>query len=177
MDCFASFPGRAHCAAVYKDSPLFKILGDSLDVPGHHLQESYHIVADSAYPCLKHTMPAFKMIPTNKTPEKKKFNTHLASKWQVVEHAFALLVQRWPRLLKLRCKSMRKNIDTILAACILHNWCIICDDTDDDVFDMQPVVNNGDSHLGIPGNLIGAGNSAIGSAKHQLLVNMVNQHN
>ena len=69
---------------------------------------------------------------------------------------------------------MRKNIDTILAACVLHNFCIIYDDADDDVFDMQPY--DGAGNVAHANNAVGHGLNAIGSAKRQLLVNIVRTH-
>ena len=62
------------------------------------------------------------------TLEQKKFNTHLASKRAVIERAFGLLGLRYPRLMKLKVKSLDKRIKCIVSACVLHNWCIIEDD-------------------------------------------------
>ena len=65
------------------------------------------------------------------TVEQKKFNTHLASKRAVIERAFGLLGLRFPRLLKLKVQSLDKRIKCIVAACVLHNWCLMEDDGDD----------------------------------------------
>ena len=62
------------------------------------------------------------------TVERKKFNTHLASKRAVIERAFGLLGLRFPRLLKLKVQSLDKRIACIVVACVLHNWCIMEDD-------------------------------------------------
>ena len=173
-DCFVGFPGRAHSAAVFKESPLFDMLPEALCIPGRALQDTYHIVTDSAYPCLENTMSAFKLVGRNNNDDVKKFNTHLASKHQVIERAFALLMSRWPRLSKLRCRTMRKNIDTILAACVLHNFCVIYDNDDDDIFDMQPYIGAG--NVAHANNAVGHGLNAIRSAKRQLLINIVRTH-
>ena len=44
---------------------------------------------------------------------------------QNVERAFALLLQRFPRLSKLNQRTLRKKVKVILAACVLHNICIL----------------------------------------------------
>ena len=48
--------------------------------------------------------------------------------FQNVERAFALLLQRFPRLLKLNQRTLSKKIKVVMAACILHNICILEND-------------------------------------------------
>ena len=48
-DCFVGYPGCAHSAAVYRDSPLSEDIKTLLDEPGKQVEEKYSIVADSAY--------------------------------------------------------------------------------------------------------------------------------
>ena len=69
------------------------------------------------------------------TLAQKKFNTNLASKRSVIERAFGLLGQRFPRLLKLKIKTLEKKILCVVSACVLHNWCIMENDTDEDSFE------------------------------------------
>ena len=69
------------------------------------------------------------------TLAQKKFNTNLASKRSVIERAFGLLGQRFPRLLKLKVKTLDKKIACIVSACVLHKWCIIENDVDEEEFD------------------------------------------
>ena len=66
----------------------------------------------------------------------KKFNTHLASKRSVIERAFGLLGLRFPRITHLKCKSNTKRIKVVVAACVLHNWCLMEDDDDETVFEL-----------------------------------------
>ena len=62
------------------------------------------------------------------------FNTNLASKRSVIERAFGLLGLRFPRLSHLNARSNEKRIKCVVAACVLHNWCIMEDDEDDTMF-------------------------------------------
>ena len=74
----------------------------------------------------------------------KKFNTHLASKRSVIERAFGLLGQRFPRLMKLKVTSLEKRIDCIVSACVLHNWCILEDDGED----FEEITHSLDNNVG-----------------------------
>ena len=125
---------------MYRDLPLSEDIKTLLDEPGKQVEEKYSIVADSAYQPTEFVMAAFKIYGRNNTPMHKKFNCHLASKRNGVERSFQLLLSRWPRLQKLTCQSQSRNSDCILAACTLHNWHILKDDLDDEVFDPVNVV-------------------------------------
>ena len=98
------------------------------------LDETYHILGDSAYPLSNQLITPYR-VRENMTLAQKKFNTNLASKRSVIERAFALLGLRFPRLSKLKVKSLDKRIKCIVSSCVLHNWCIIEDDCDEEAFD------------------------------------------
>ena len=49
----------------------------------------------------------------------------------MIERAFGLLGVRFPRLMKLKVYSIKKRIQCVVAACVLHNWCIMEDDDED----------------------------------------------
>ena len=170
---FAGFPGHTHSAAVFRDSPISNELDALLHVPGGPLEDTYHIMGDSAYPSTFTTVATFKLVGLCNNPRIKKFNTHLASKRNVIEREFALLVSRWCCLLKLRCQSLQKDIDAILDVCILHNWCIMCNDVEDDLFNPQPVVLQVDQGYMGPAAIAHQDNQ--GAAKRLLLVDHVNQ--
>ena len=95
------------------------------------LDESYHIIGDSAYPLSNYLITPYRVRKQGMTVDEKKFNTHLASKRSVIERAFGLLGSRFPRLLKLNVKTLEKRINCIVSACVLHNWCIMEDDGED----------------------------------------------
>ena len=92
------WPGRAHDARVWNKSPLNEILPEMMDVGNVRIDETYHIIGDSAYPMSNHLIVPYKARGTKLTDQQKKFNTHLASKRAVIERAFALLGLRFPRV-------------------------------------------------------------------------------
>ena len=126
-----SWPGRAHDARVYAQSPLAEELSELCHVENRRIDETFHIIGDSAYPLSNNLMTPYRVRKQNMTIEQKQFNTHLASKRAIIERAFGLLGLRFPRLLKLKVQSLEKRINCIVAACVLHNWCIMEDDGDD----------------------------------------------
>ena len=98
--------------------------------------------------------------------EKKKFNTHLASKRLVIERAFGLLGLRFPRLLKLKCKNHDKQILCVVACCVLHNWCLMEDNDDISSFDVMDELET-DGHLGSPAAAVLGNTVACGSGTHK----------
>ena len=71
LDVFVGWPGRAHDAMVWKNSPIKEELPKLLHVPGRTLVNTYHIIADSAYPCTNEVMTAFKSVGARLADEKK----------------------------------------------------------------------------------------------------------
>ena len=134
MLIFHRWPGRAHDARVWHRSPIFKALPDLCYVEGLRIDETFHILGDSAYPLSNHLMVPYKQRKSSLTQMQKMFNTHLASKRSVIERAFGLLGLRFPRLLHLKFRSNDKRIISVVAACVLHNWCLMEDDDDDSIF-------------------------------------------
>ena len=98
--------------------------------------------------------------------EKKKFNTHLASKRSVIERAFGLLGLRFPRLLKLKCKNHDKRILCVVACCVLHNWCLMEDDNDISSFNAMDELET-DGHLGLPAAAVLGNTVDCGSGTHK----------
>ena len=104
-----------------------KILAEFCYADGKHLGESYHILGDTAYPLSNHLITPYR-LQGGRLGAEKKFNMHLSSKRSVIECAFGLLGLRFPRLLKLKCKHQGKRVMTVVACCVLHNWCLMEDD-------------------------------------------------
>ena len=123
--------GRAHDARVFAQSPIAQQLPDLCHVEDKRLDETYHIIGDSAYPLSNYLMTPYRVRKQGMSVQQKKFNTHLASKRSVIERAFGLLGIRFPRLMRLNVKSLDKRIMCIVSACVLHNWCILEDDGED----------------------------------------------
>ena len=115
-------------------SPLFKSLPDLCHVEGLRIDQTFHILGDSAYPLSNHLMVPYKHKKNSLTQMQKTFNTNLASKRSVIERAFGLLGLRFPRLGHLKFRSNDKRIKCVVAACVLHNWCLMEDDDDDSLF-------------------------------------------
>ena len=109
-----------------------KILRNYVD--NRRLDETYHILGDSAYPLSNHLLTPYR-VRQNMSLAQKKYNTNLALKRSVIERAFVLLGLRFPRLMKLKVKSLDKRIKCIVSACVLHNWCIFEDDCCEESFD------------------------------------------
>ena len=80
----AGWPGRAHDSRVWKHSHVFKQLDNYLADGNRSLIDSYHIVADSAFPCRKHLMTPYKS-PFGQELDRVRshFNRCLSSKRQV----------------------------------------------------------------------------------------------
>ena len=162
------WPGRSHDSRVFNNNPLFNTLPARLmHRNARRLIDTYHIVADSAYPCKPEVLTPFKRPQHGQLNNvQRKYNTHLASKrnvstmiiaigspldvafkharskfsrtcqyilpclivlfaFQNVERGFGLLLQRFPRLLILNQYTLEKKIRVVMAACILHNVCIL----------------------------------------------------
>ena len=117
-------------------SPLSKDLHELCLFENQRIDETFYIIGDSAYPMSNHLMVPFRTRGRKLTDIEKKFNTHLASKRSVIERAFGLLGLCFPRITHLKCKSNEKRIICIVAACVLHNWCLMEDDDDDSLFEM-----------------------------------------
>ena len=82
MDVFVGWPGRSHDARVFLNNPLYRTLPDHL----HHQQinrliDTFHIVADSAFPLSQQVITPFKrMAGQDLNVIQKKFNRNLSSK-------------------------------------------------------------------------------------------------
>ena len=143
------WPGRAHNARVWQKSPLSMKLADLCYVDGRHLEESYHILRDTAFLLSNHLITHYRLRGGWLGVEKKKFNTHLSSTRSVSEQAFGLLGLRFPRLFKLRCKYQGKRVMSVMACCVLHTWCLMEDDGDISSFEVMDELET-DSYLGVP---------------------------
>jgi hypothetical protein len=68
------------------------------------------------------------------TPREKRFNTALSSLRQIVERAISLLKGRWRKLKYLDHLDLELAVQIIMAACVLHNFCLLHDDFDNNYF-------------------------------------------
>ena len=152
-------------------------LPDLCHFPDQRLDETFHIIGDSAYPLSNHLICPFRSTRfTNLDATKKKYNTHLAPKWSVIERAFGLLGLRFPRLLKITEQSNLKHIKIVVAACVLHNWCILEDDADEEAFEEIIVqsLRNDISHGKPASSIVGRRRACGGgNTKRNMLKNVI----
>lgn len=114
-------PGSSNCARTLKKSPLYNTAIQNRNVL---FPDNTFLVGHSSYPSLPWLVPPFR---ENKklTPQQRNFNTlHLNSR-KICEKAFNSLKGRFRRV---KSFTIYRNIafitDTVVAACILHNYCL-----------------------------------------------------
>ena len=61
------------------------------------------------------------------TASQKTYNYKLSSTRQDIEQAFGLLKGRWRKLFYLDMLCQRKIVSVIVAACVLHNFCLMAE--------------------------------------------------
>ena len=60
------------------------------------------------------------------------YNFKLSSTRQVIERAFGLLKGRWRKLFYLGMLCQKKIVSVIVAACVLHNFCLMSEENYDE---------------------------------------------
>ena len=65
------------------------------------------------------------------TAQQRRFNRALSSIRQKIERAISLLKGRWRKLLLLDHLDLELEVYIIVAACVLHNFCLLHNDFDD----------------------------------------------
>ncbi|KAH8027133.1 hypothetical protein HPB51_002287 [Rhipicephalus microplus] len=80
-----------------------------------------YLLGDAAYPLLPWLLPPYRHVTSSWQPWMSKFN-HVHSKQRVVvEIAFGLLKGRFRRVDKIDVNSIPQAVETVMAACVLHN--------------------------------------------------------
>lgn len=106
---------------IFRESSIYK------DVQGDckkYFTAGEYILADKAYPVLPWCIPPF-INRAGITARQRKFNQVHASTRQVIERTFALYFGRFRRLQYLDMERIDLIPATIIAACILHNVCLL----------------------------------------------------
>ena len=159
-------------------SPICKDLPELCNIQGQRIDETFHIIGDSAYPISNNLMIPYKVRKNSLTQQQKNFNTNLSSKRSVIERAFGLLGIRFPRLTHLTSRTNGKRINIVVSACVLHNWCLIEDDSDDRLFRIMEQENVLETNVNdhIPASLVATGRgTGGGNTKREILMNMIAQ--
>jgi hypothetical protein len=122
----AGWPGTAHDNQILRNSNLFQR-------PLLFFAERQYILGDSAFENTWFVVSAFKKPRGKKLPrEQEIFNDALSTPRVVSEHTIGILKGRFPWLHQIRNvitddpKDMKKILDYVLAACILHNLLLDC---------------------------------------------------
>lgn len=115
-DCYVGWPGSVHDARVLSNSDL----SNSTD---EKFEDDCFLLGDSAYPLKTWLMTPCKDYG-NLTVQKKHYNYLQSSTRMVVEKSFASLKGRF-RKLKYMDMVIRHIPETVIAACVLHNLCLI----------------------------------------------------
>lgn len=128
----------------------------------------HHLLGDAAYPVIQHLMAPYKETGAL-TQRHRNFNKKLSSTRMVIERTFGHLKCRWRRLQKLNMSRIDLVPKTVIACCVLHNFCIIQNDPnfeivrEDEQFEENVAPNNE------------ANCDAIGIAKRDLIRNALPQ--
>ncbi|XP_045785098.1 protein ALP1-like [Maniola jurtina] len=114
-------PGSTSCTRVLKKSPIYHTATQNQSSLFPH---NSFLVGHSGYPFLSWLVPPFR---ENKrlTLHQREFNTLHAAARKLSDKAFNMLKSRFRRI---KLFTVYRNIafitDTIVAACILHNYCL-----------------------------------------------------
>ncbi|XP_062571768.1 uncharacterized protein LOC134233782 [Saccostrea cucullata] len=116
IDINCGWPGRVNDARVFRNSEVFQ---HQAQLCGPH-----HLVGDGAYPLSSYLMKPYRESQ-NMTAAEKMFNKTLCRARAIIEHAFGVLKGRFRRLQHINMVDIEYIVKTVVAACVLHNICII----------------------------------------------------
>lgn len=117
---------RSHDARVLSKSNLFTNANR-----GNYLDANKYIIADSAYPRKMWLITPFKDNGRLNT-QQRKYNKVLSPERQVMERSIGHLKKRFRRLIEVTIHHTKNCFKTIVSGCILHNLCIIHEDSVED---------------------------------------------
>ncbi|XP_067136333.1 putative nuclease HARBI1 [Centruroides vittatus] len=136
LDVYAGWPGSANDARVFRNSPLFKNMEEKEDF----IPSDCHILGDCAYPLNNKIMTPYRNNG-HLTRKQKLFNTILSSTRVLIEQAFAHLFGRFRKLIYIYVRRREFVPDVIVAACVLHNLCIMHNDITPGIYDQLDLLS------------------------------------
>ncbi|XP_041372407.1 putative nuclease HARBI1 isoform X2 [Gigantopelta aegis] len=122
ISAYTGWPGCTHDARVLRNSQLFHKAE-----AGELFSPNQHIFADSAYPLRNWLITPIRNVG-NLTPQQRRFNTKCSGQRQTVERAIGHLKGRFRRLREVPFHSAEEVCKFIIAGCICHNVCVMCED-------------------------------------------------
>lgn len=126
-DCFTGYPSSVSDIRIFRNSDIYKRINNNIDV---YFEEEQFLLGDKAYPLMNWIIPPY-IDHGHLTQRQRNFNKVHAKSRQVIERSFALYFGRLRRMRYLDLNREDMYACTILAACVLHNICLI--DPDDEV--------------------------------------------
>ncbi|XP_011869570.1 PREDICTED: putative nuclease HARBI1, partial [Vollenhovia emeryi] len=135
IDVHIGESGSLHDARVLKKSSLYRAAEED-----PNFFNGCFLLGDSAYPNLKWLAPPFKNYG-QLTENEIRFNVRHSSARSIIEHAFGLLKSRFRRLFYFNNLRTDIIIQCVMAACILHNICILTNNYESNVPEIQ-IENN-----------------------------------
>lgn len=123
IDCFVGYPSSVSDIRIFKNSDIYKDIISNLQ---HYFPNGEFLLGDKAYPVLEWLIPPY-IDRGNLGRREHNFNSALSKTRQVIERTFALLKGRFRRLKYLDMNRTDLIPATVLAACVLHNICIVYD--------------------------------------------------
>lgn len=139
-----------HDARVFRRSELGQqLLADSTEM----IPSGLHLVGDAAYP-----LTSFLLVPYRDngrlTRIEIRYNKRLSQNRIVIEHAFALLKNRFRCLQHLYVHNTEVLPKIVLACCLLHNFCINANDSTE--LDLDNDEHNANEDIVAEGNMVNA---------------------
>ena len=126
-DAFCDYRGSVHDARVFRNSPFFQ---DAEANPDNLFPRNTHLLGDSAYPLKSWVLTPFRDNGCL-TRRQKRYNFVHSSTRMVLERSLGLLKGRFRKLkTQMEVDKIEDAPVIIVAACVLHNFCLM-DDEDD----------------------------------------------
>lgn len=124
IDCFVGYPSSFPDITIFRNSVLYKYVS----VNRHSFfPNNQYILGDAAYPCMSWCVPPY-LNNDRLSWQQMLFNSVHAQTRQTINRSFALLFGRFPRLKQLQMKMQSFVPATVMAACVLHNFCLDFED-------------------------------------------------
>lgn len=133
IDVMAGEPGSMHDSRLLRKSALYRVANEDYN---RLFYQKFHLLGDSAFPSLRWLLPPFKDNGLL-SDEQRQFNYKHSATRVVIEHAFGLLKGRFRRLQGFENLSVTFITKLVIAACVLHNICILKNDESEDLFSDQ----------------------------------------